>query len=152
TKLVAEILVLRQQLNVLRRQVSKRPQLSNTDRFLFVWLYRWFPSVLSAIAILRPELGQSRVIQTSRARSPPRSRRRGGAPQGDAELMAKEQVLDFKSPRRLQEVDDEHCERMQEREHRRRSCADSTRRCDSQAGWNFRKAHRIEFTMRRLPS
>jgi hypothetical protein len=48
-KLVAEILVLRQQLNVLRRQVSKRPQLSNTDRFLFVWLYRWFPSVLSAI-------------------------------------------------------------------------------------------------------
>src|SRR5438093_241126 len=40
TKLVAEILVL-------RRQLSKRPQLSNTDRFLFVWLYRWFPSVLS---------------------------------------------------------------------------------------------------------
>src|SRR5262245_14761648 len=55
TKLVAEILILRQQLNVLRRQVSKRPQLSNTDRLLFVWLYRWFPSVLSAIAILRPE-------------------------------------------------------------------------------------------------
>src|SRR5215510_8717804 len=51
TKLVAEILILRQQLNVLRRQVSKRPQLSNTDRFLFVWLYRWFPCVLSAIAI-----------------------------------------------------------------------------------------------------
>src|SRR5436853_5555578 len=35
TKLVAEILILRQQLNVLRRQVSKRPQLRNTDRFLF---------------------------------------------------------------------------------------------------------------------
>src|SRR5258707_1337377 len=33
-KLVAEILVLRQQLNVLRRQVSKRPQLRNTDRLL----------------------------------------------------------------------------------------------------------------------
>ena len=27
---------------MLRRQVSKRPQLSNADRFLFVWLYRWF--------------------------------------------------------------------------------------------------------------
>src|SRR5262245_28359676 len=38
-----------------RRQVSKRPNLSNTDRFLFVWFYHWFPSVLSAIAILRPE-------------------------------------------------------------------------------------------------
>src|SRR6266436_2102088 len=50
TKLVAEILVLRQQLNVLRRQVSKRPQLSNTDRFLFVWLYRRFPSVLGAMS------------------------------------------------------------------------------------------------------
>src|SRR5262249_8688598 len=50
--------------------------------------------------------------------------------QGDAELMAKEQVLDFKSPRRLEEVYNEHCERMQEREHRPQSCADSTRRCD----------------------
>ncbi len=29
---------------------------------------------------------------------------------------------------------------MQEREHRPRSCDDSTRRGDSQAGWNFRKA------------
>ena len=54
-KLEAEILVLRQQINVLRRRASKRPHLNNTDRFLFVWLYRWFPSVLSAIAIVRPE-------------------------------------------------------------------------------------------------
>src|SRR2546423_14574840 len=54
-KLVVEILVLRQQLNVLRRQASKRPRLSNADRFLFVWLYRWFPCVRSAIEILRPE-------------------------------------------------------------------------------------------------
>jgi hypothetical protein len=53
--LEAEILVLRQQLNVLRRQVSKRPQLNNTDRVLLVWLYRWFPSVIGAIASLRPE-------------------------------------------------------------------------------------------------
>jgi hypothetical protein len=50
-KLEAEILVLRQQINVLRRGASKRPHLNNTDRFLFVWLYRWFPSVLRAIAI-----------------------------------------------------------------------------------------------------
>src|SRR2546430_1834681 len=54
--------------------------------------------------------------------------------------MAKEQVLDFEPARRLEDVDDEHCERMQEREHRcSRSCDDSTRRCDSQAGWDFRK-------------
>src|SRR5476651_637423 len=54
-KLEAEILILRQQINVLRRQTPKRPHLNNTDRFLFVWLYHWFPSILDAIAIIRPE-------------------------------------------------------------------------------------------------
>ena len=54
-RLEAEILVLRQKINVLRRRAPKRPLLSNTDRFLFVWLYRWVPSILSAIAIVRPE-------------------------------------------------------------------------------------------------
>src|ERR1700675_383300 len=54
-KLEAEILILRQQINVLRRRAPKRPHLNNTDRFLFVWLYHWFPSVLDAIAIVRPE-------------------------------------------------------------------------------------------------
>src|SRR5438876_5781196 len=58
------------------------------------------------------------------------SKTRRCTPQGDAKLMAKEQVLRFKPARRLEEVDDEHCERMQEREHRPRSCDDSTRRCD----------------------
>ena len=86
TKLVAEILILRQQLNVLRRQVSKRPQLSNTDRFLFVWLYRWFPSVLSAIAILRPET----IIRWHRAGFQSywreRSRKPVGRPRISAEL------------------------------------------------------------------
>src|ERR1700704_7027669 len=53
--LEAENLVLRQQLNVLRRRTPKRPHLNNTDRFLFVWLYRWFPSVLQVVAIVRPE-------------------------------------------------------------------------------------------------
>ena len=54
-KLEAEILILRQQINVLRRRGPKRPHLNNTDRFLFVWLYHWFPSVLGAVAIVRPE-------------------------------------------------------------------------------------------------
>jgi hypothetical protein len=54
-KLEAEILVLRQQINVLRRRAPKRPNLNNTDRFLLVWLYHWFPSVLGAIAVVRPE-------------------------------------------------------------------------------------------------
>src|ERR1035437_1308532 len=54
-KLEAENLVLRQQINVLRRRMPKRPDLNNTDRLLLVWLYRWFPCVLGAIAIVRPE-------------------------------------------------------------------------------------------------
>ena len=58
-KLEAENLVLRQQINVLRRRMPKRPDLNNTDRFLFVWLYRWFPSVLGAVAIVRPETDHS---------------------------------------------------------------------------------------------
>jgi hypothetical protein len=37
--LEAENLVLRQQVNVLRRQTPKRPRLNNTDCLLFVWLY-----------------------------------------------------------------------------------------------------------------
>ena len=36
----AEILVLRQQINVLRRKPPKRPALNNADRLLFVWLSR----------------------------------------------------------------------------------------------------------------
>jgi len=39
----AEILVLRQQINVLRRKSPKRPALNNADRLLFVWLSRRVP-------------------------------------------------------------------------------------------------------------
>jgi hypothetical protein len=39
-RLEAEILVLRQQSNVLRRKSPNRPALNNADRLLFVWLSR----------------------------------------------------------------------------------------------------------------
>jgi hypothetical protein len=85
-QLEAEILVLRQQINVLRRRASKRPHLNNTDRFLFVWLCRWFPSVLSAIAIVRPET----IIRWHRAGFRAywrrRSRNRVGRPEVSIEL------------------------------------------------------------------
>src|SRR5450756_1752059 len=85
-KLEAEILVLRQQINVLRRRASKRPHLNNTDRFLFVWLYRWFPPVLGAIAIVRPET----IIRWHRAGFRAywrwRSRNHVGRPKVSAEL------------------------------------------------------------------
>ena len=85
-KLEAEILVLRQQINVLRRRAPKRPHLNNTDRFLFVWLYRWFPSILGAIAIVRPET----IIRWHRAGFRVdwrwQSRNRIGRPKVSAEL------------------------------------------------------------------
>src|SRR5258708_37880400 len=55
SRLEAENAVLRHQLTVLRRKVQGRVQLTNGDRLLLIQLYRWFPSVLKAITILRPE-------------------------------------------------------------------------------------------------
>jgi transposase InsO family protein len=54
-RLEAEIVLLRHQLNVLRRRVPSKPKLAVADRLLFVWLYRLFPSVLNAITIVQPE-------------------------------------------------------------------------------------------------
>ena len=53
--LQAEILVLRHQLNVLRRKSPKRVALSSIDRLLLVGLYRLAPGVLEALKIVRPE-------------------------------------------------------------------------------------------------
>src|SRR5580704_15057233 len=54
-RLEAENAVLRHQLIVLRRRLHGRVQLTNHDRWFFVQLYRWFPSILQAFAIIRPE-------------------------------------------------------------------------------------------------
>jgi transposase InsO family protein len=54
-RLEAEISVLRHQLNVLRRQAPSKPRLTVADRLIFVWLYRLFPSVLNAVAVIEPE-------------------------------------------------------------------------------------------------
>jgi hypothetical protein len=55
-RLEAGNLVLRQQLNIVIRKLPKRLHLRNSDRLLLVWLYRFFPSILSAIRIVRPEI------------------------------------------------------------------------------------------------
>src|SRR5262249_7157811 len=54
-RLAAENAALRQQLTMLRRQVRGRVRLTNNDRLFFVQLYRWFPSVLKVITVIRPE-------------------------------------------------------------------------------------------------
>ena len=55
SRLEAEIVVLRHQLNVLRLRAPSRLYLRWADRVLFVWLYRRCPRILDAITIVRPE-------------------------------------------------------------------------------------------------
>src|SRR5258705_8735394 len=55
SRLEAEIAALRHQLIVLQRTVRGRAELTNVDRLFFIQLYRWFSSILKAIAIIRPE-------------------------------------------------------------------------------------------------
>src|SRR5438445_12991988 len=55
SRLEAENAALRQRVVVLRRKVRGRLRFTNGDRRFFVQLYRWFPSILRAITIIRPE-------------------------------------------------------------------------------------------------
>ena len=49
--LEAEILVLRQQINVLRRGASRKLAFNLIDRLIFIGLYRLFPQTCRALAI-----------------------------------------------------------------------------------------------------
>ncbi len=51
--LEAEILTLRQQINVLRRTAPKKQTFSSIDRLIFVCLYRLLPGVRDALAIAK---------------------------------------------------------------------------------------------------
>jgi hypothetical protein len=55
SRLEAENAALRHQLIVLRRKVRGRVHFRNSDRLFFVQLYRWFPAVLRAVSLIRPE-------------------------------------------------------------------------------------------------
>src|SRR5271169_4807396 len=55
SRLEAENAILRHQLIVLRRKLKGQARLTNNDRWFFVWMYRWFPTILKVVTILRPE-------------------------------------------------------------------------------------------------
>ena len=55
SRLEAENAVLRHQLIVLRRRVKGRAQPTNNDRWFLVQMYRWFPSILTVVAIVQPQ-------------------------------------------------------------------------------------------------
>jgi hypothetical protein len=52
SQLEVENAVLRHQLIVLQRKVRGRAQLTNNDRWFFVQIYRWFPSILKVVTIV----------------------------------------------------------------------------------------------------
>src|SRR3982074_3587283 len=85
-RLEAEILVLRHQLNVLRRKAPKRLAFSSIDHFVFAGLYHLAPGVLDALKILKPET----VIRWHRAGFRAywrwKSRARGGRPKTPLEI------------------------------------------------------------------
>src|SRR5256885_12717715 len=49
-----ELVALRHQVAVLRRQRTGRVQLFSTDRLLWVWLYRIWPHALNAMVLVKP--------------------------------------------------------------------------------------------------
>ena len=55
SRLEAENAALRHQLIVLRRKVHGRVRLTNSDRWFFIQLYRWFPLILKVLTIVQPE-------------------------------------------------------------------------------------------------
>ena len=98
SRLEAENAALRYQLIVLRRKVTGRIRLSNADRLVFVQLYRWFPSVLRVITVIRPETLVRWHQAGFRYYWRLKSRRLGGRPQIGMELRALIRRMSIENP------------------------------------------------------
>jgi transposase InsO family protein len=88
SRLELENAALRHQVVVLQRKLRGRIEFTNWDRLFFILLYRWCPSILKAMVIVRPET----VVRWHRAGFRRywswKSQRRGGRPPISAELRA----------------------------------------------------------------
>src|SRR3984893_8752057 len=97
-RLEAENAVLRHQLIVLRRRRHGRVRLTNHDRWFFIQLYRWFPSILQVLTIIRPET----LVRWHRAGFRYywrwKSRSLGGRPQIETELRALIRQMSMENP------------------------------------------------------
>ena len=98
SRLEAENAALRHQLIVLRRKVSGRPRLTNNDHWFFIQLYRWFPSILQVLTIIRPET----LVRWHRAGFCCywrwKSRSLGGRPQIEADLRVLIRRMSVENP------------------------------------------------------
>ncbi|MDR6304869.1 hypothetical protein GGQ85_002585 [Nitrobacter vulgaris] len=82
----------------MRRKLKSRVRLTNSDRWFFVQLYRWFPSILQVLMIVWPET----LVRWHRAGFRRywrwRSRPLGGRPQIETELRVTYRSLDKDAP------------------------------------------------------
>ena len=98
SRLEAENAALRHQLIVLRRKMQGRVRLTNSDRWFFIQLYRWFPSILKVLTIIRPET----LVRWHRAGFRRywrwKSHAQGGRPQIDTDLRALIRRMSMENP------------------------------------------------------
>ena len=97
-RLEAENAVLRHQLIVLRRGLHGRVRFTNHDRWFLIQLYRWFPSILQVLTVIRPET----LVRWHRAGFRCywrwKSLGRGGRPQIETELRALIRRMSIENP------------------------------------------------------
>jgi hypothetical protein len=98
SRLEAENAALRHQLIVLRRKVRGRAHLTNGDRWFFIQLYRWFPSILEALTIIRPETLVRWHRVGFRFYWCWKSRTRGGRPQIETDLRGLIRRISIENP------------------------------------------------------
>jgi len=98
SRLEAENAVLRHQLIVLRRKMPGRPWLTNNDRWFFLQMYRWFPSILKVVRIIQPETQVRWHRAGFRWYWRWKSLGRGGRPQIETELRALIRRMSIENP------------------------------------------------------
>src|SRR6201982_923235 len=97
-RLEAENAVLRHQLIVLSRRLHGRVRLTNHDRWFLIQLYRWFPSILQVLTIVRPEPLMRWHRAGFRCYWRWKSRPLGGRPQIDTELRGLVRRMSVENP------------------------------------------------------
>src|SRR5471030_2040298 len=97
-RLEAENAALRHQLIVLRRKMQGRVRLTNNDRWFLIQLYRWFPSILNVLTIIRPETLVRWHSAGFRCYWRWKSRPRGGRPQIETKLRALIRRMSVENP------------------------------------------------------
>ena len=98
SRLEAENAVLRHRLIVLRRKMQGRVRLTNNDRWFLIQLYRWFPSILKVLIIIRPETLLRWHRAGFRCYWRWKSRPRGGRLQIDTDLRALIRRMSMENP------------------------------------------------------